>query len=176
MEAETTKTLKEQIAERYSGFDQEQFEDPFSDEAGHESLKHHAVKRAEADYEERIYLGDLVAKAGSDEAAEFFVTIDECLDELVRVYRAANKASKDAAAQWKLIATDSKKTLDDLLSKNGIARFNGEHGQAYFTRPGETTRYDAKALDALCESDPKLADILRPHRKVSKRSGTLTIR
>lgn len=176
MKAEDTATLRERIEERFGGFNHQQHEDPLSDEAGHDTQLHYVKKKAEVDYEERIYLGDMVAKAGSDEADQYYATFDECIDELIRIYRASTNASKRASEEWKGIATDAKKTLDNLLSINGVARFNGEYGSAYFTRPGVSIRYDWKALDALCESDPKLADVLRPHRKTSKRSGTLTIR
>ena len=70
----------------------------------------------------------------------------------------------------------TKLLLSEIIAETGQVDWQTEAGKTYIPRPSVSIRYDAKKLDALCESDSELARRLAPFRKETERAGSLTIR
>ena len=83
---------------------------------------------------------------------------------------------KDSGKYLKAVQKEAKQIVTDIIVETGQDRWKSETGQVYISKPSVSVRYDAKALDALCASDERLAKILRPHRKETERAGSLTIK
>lgn len=94
----------------------------------------------------------------------------------IDIYKAARSGEDAAAAPWRELQKAAKDMLTEVIVETGRTKWESDLGTAYIPAPGVTVRYDPKALDALCASDPELAAILAPHRKESERAGSLTIR
>jgi len=90
----------------------------------------------------------------------------------IMVYQAA-AAEMD---RFKEIQKRAKVLLEDYMEYTEQTKVRNGAGQAYFTKDSVSVRYDTKALDALCQSHDDLALVLWPHRKESKRKGSLTIK
>lgn len=94
----------------------------------------------------------------------------------IDVYKLAKQGEAKALEPWQRLQTRAKSALSDIIAETGVAEWAGQFGRCYVPAAGVSVSYDAKALDALCASDPDLAAKLQPHRKVSERPGSLTVR
>jgi len=92
------------------------------------------------------------------------------------VYKKAKREAGIAAAPWNEIMARAKEIIGSLLPSLPDAKWKGDVGYAYIPSDGVSVKYDAKALDRLCASNPALAQILSPYRKETTRKGHLTIR
>ena len=96
----------------------------------------------------------------------------EVVDAAISIYREAGEEI-DAL---KKVQDEMKRHISDTIAATGLDRWSVSAGICYVSAPSVSVSYDAKALDALAASDDNLARILAPHRKVSERGGSLTIR
>lgn len=77
--------------------------------------------------------------------------------------------------QYTEIQKQAKSLITDVITETGQATYRTKAGSAIISSPSQTVTYDAKALDALCQSMPDLANLLLPHRRVTERAGGLRI-
>lgn len=96
----------------------------------------------------------------------------QAVERLIGIYKHA-KSLQDAL---NAVGKDAKEVLSEIMVETGQTTWNTDSGRCYVTRPSVTVRYDAKALDRLAASDPKIAELLSPHRTESQRAGVLYIR
>jgi hypothetical protein len=81
-----------------------------------------------------------------------------------------------AVEGYQTVQRAAKSLISEVFTETGETEAQTPTAKILVTRPSTSAKYDAKALDALCASDPNLARILAPHRSVSERAGTLMIR
>lgn len=100
-----------------------------------------------------------------------FGTPEQSVESAIMVYQAA-AAEMDA---YRAVQAKAKELITDVMTETGNTDYRTAAGKAMVSKPSVSVRYDPKALDALCQSDPTLGEYLAPHRKVSERAGTLRI-
>jgi hypothetical protein len=110
------------------------------------------------------------AEAGALGSAE--ATAAEAID----IYRSVAGIRKQADEMFDQVQGRAKELLSEIIVETGKTEWSTDFGKAYIPKPSISARYDTKALDALCASDPELAARLAPHRIESERAGSLTIR
>ncbi len=66
--------------------------------------------------------------------------------------------------------------LSEILAELGQTAAETPSGRCTVSRPSLVITYDRKGLDALCDTDPRLQEVLAPYRRVTERAGSLTIR
>jgi hypothetical protein len=66
--------------------------------------------------------------------------------------------------------------LAEILAELGQTAAATPSGRCSVSRPSMVITYDRKGLDALCDTDPRLQEILSPFRRVTERAGSLIIR
>ena len=96
----------------------------------------------------------------------------QAVERLVGIYK-HGKSLQDAIGE---VLNEVKSRLSDVMEETGEMEWSTESGKVYVSKPSVSVRYDTRALDALCESSDELARVLRPHRIVSERAGSMTIR
>lgn len=94
------------------------------------------------------------------------------VERLVGVYK-HGKSVQDAVGA---IMKRAKDRVSEVIAETGQMEWDTESGKVYVPKPSSSVRYDAAALDALCDSNDELARILRPHRRETQREGSVTIR
>ena len=100
---------------------------------------------------------------------------EEAMADLVAIYKEAAGAIK--SLPFADIQKQAKAMVQDIIVETGKMNWQTEFGSAYIPAPGKpTVKYNAAALDALCESMPELKELLWPHREETSRPGSLTIR
>lgn len=93
----------------------------------------------------------------------------EAISKAIEVYKDCKRYAKEVQVRARVI-------IEDIIIETNQTDWNTENGRVYFPKPSVSIRYDAKALDALCASNPQLKEILWPHRKETERPGSMTIR
>lgn len=111
---------------------------------------------------------------------------DELQDQLDSVHNNPESTAETAMMVYQAAAAEierfqyiqkqAKLALELFMEATEQTKVSNNAGSAYYTKDSVSVRWDAKALDALCQSHDDLAALLWPHRKESKRKGTLTIR
>lgn len=96
--------------------------------------------------------------------------------DAIGIYKTAASYQKATAEIWGDIQQRAKQIIVDVAMETGQTDWRTGTGSCYLPRPGVFVRYDAKALDTLCQSDPELAAKLAPFRSEAERPGSLTIR
>lgn len=96
---------------------------------------------------------------------------EPAVESAIMVYLAA-KAEMDAYSR---IADAAKKLIGDVMLETGATAYATQAGKVSMTSASMSVSYDTKALDALIASSDELRRILKPHRKVSERAGTMRI-
>lgn len=104
--------------------------------------------------------------------SEWDGTAEDAAAHAIGIYRAA--ASQ--AATMKTYQDAAKAAIGDLIAETGRERWDTEAGIAVLTSPSVRTTWDAKALDALCASDPTIARVLAPHRRETMVAGSVTVK
>jgi hypothetical protein len=66
--------------------------------------------------------------------------------------------------------------LAEILAELGRTSAETPSGRCTVSKPSLVITYDRKGLDALCETDLRLRELLAPYRRVTERAGVLTIR
>jgi hypothetical protein len=94
------------------------------------------------------------------------------LDTAIGLYKEA--ASYVVALQE--FQTECKVQLSEILAELGETSAETPSGRCTVSRPSLVITYDRKGLDALCDTDPRLQEILSPYRRVTERAGALMIR
>ena len=94
----------------------------------------------------------------------------------IRICKEARDYEKASVAPWREVQRLAKGVISDIMLELGVDNVNTQAGKAYVPKPGVSVKYDARALDALCESSAELQKILWPHRQETMRAGSLTIR
>ena len=98
-----------------------------------------------------------------------FTTTEDAVSTAITVYKDAGKYADDVRKQARAV-------IEEIILETGQTDWTTQAGKVYFPKPSVSVSYDAKALDALCESSEELARILRPHRRETERAGSMTIR
>lgn len=101
-----------------------------------------------------------------------YANTEDALSDAITVYRTAASDIKELEA----LQARAKSIVTEIMQETGQTKSVTPAGTAQFTAPSVRVTWDGKALDALCASDATLAAILRPHRKETATSGTLTIK
>lgn len=109
--------------------------------------------------------------AGLEEPAAG-ATPDRVIDDAVTLYQEISGYKKVLDELQKKL----KEIVGDVIMETGQMDWQTSNGRVYVPKPGVSVRYDPKALDILCESDPELKKRLAPHRKETERAGSLTIK
>lgn len=99
-------------------------------------------------------------------------TSEAALDLAVGAY----KQAAGYISRLEELQKEAKGLIAEIFTEIGTAEATTSAGRAYVTSASASVSYDAKALDALCKSNPQIAAILQPHRTVKERAGSLTIR
>jgi len=100
------------------------------------------------------------------------VSTEDAIANAMAVYRDCSviiAGYKEAQKQAKLL-------IKKIIIETGQDKWETDTARCYITKPWVSVRYNTKSLDALIASDDNLSRLLSPHRKVSERAGTLTIR
>ena len=97
---------------------------------------------------------------------------EAALDTTIGLYKEA--ASYIAALQE--FQNECKLQLSEILAELGETSATTPSGRCTVSRPSQVITYDRKGLDALCDTDPRLQEILTPYRRVTQRAGVLMIR
>lgn len=98
-------------------------------------------------------------------------TPDTSVESAITVYQVA-AGMVDAYTEVK---DQAKALIGQVMEETGVTSYATRAGKVAMTAPGLSVSYDAKALDALALSDPRLATILGPHRREAQRAGTMRI-
>lgn len=118
---------------------------------------------------------DELAPEGAD-ADTVAAKAQEIGEESIELYRAANNVKKTINETIDESLATCKDMLAAAIVVTGRTEWKTPFGMAYIPKPSTSVRYDAKALDALCEHDAELAAKIGPFRKETERAGSLTIR
>jgi len=97
---------------------------------------------------------------------------ETALDTAIGLYKEA--ASYLAALQE--FQAECKLQLSEILAELGETAAETPSGRCTVSRPSLVITYDRKGLDALCDTDAWLQEMLAPYRRVTERAGVLTIR
>lgn len=86
----------------------------------------------------------------------------------------AKRTADDVAAPWLARVARARAWL--AVACQGGARWNTAAGSAYVSAPSTRASWDDKALMALCDDDPALAERILRYRKVTNVAGALTVK
>lgn len=96
---------------------------------------------------------------------------ESAVEYLIGIY----KESKSLGKALGDIEEEVKAQIADIMEETGQLEWKTESGKCIVTSSSVSVRYDTDALDALIASDPGIARLLTPHRKVSQRAGSMRI-
>jgi aspartate/methionine/tyrosine aminotransferase len=97
---------------------------------------------------------------------------EQALSAAVAAYRQIQEAVK-RLEEYKRAAGA---VVGDVLTEMGLSEYVGPEGWAYITAETDVTYYNAAGLDAAAAADAELAVKLAPFRKVTRRSGGVTVK
>lgn len=109
---------------------------------------------------------------GADRRAEIGLTAQEAVEAAAAAYIAAS----DAVAELDAAKAAAKAVIEEIMSETGNERWSTPEAEVLRSAAGPSISYDSKALDALAASSDEVDRLLRPHRKVSMRPGSIVIR
>lgn len=92
----------------------------------------------------------------------------------IKRFKASKEAAVTAVGPFHAMMERAKIEIEHLLLCLPLPNYSNDEGQAYIA-DRTTITYDAKALDAVCESFPEVKAIIWPHRS-QKTSKSLTVR
>lgn len=120
---------------------------------------------------------DALTELGSllDAYAETPPTTQDDVEDLIGAFKRAKDGEDAAADPWRQLQHHARLLLNDCIAMTGITKWETSAGKAQITAPSVRVCYSAKALDALCASDPDLDRKLRPHRTETHVDGGLRI-